>query len=226
MLLTPALCALWSGCAKTLERWPICPQIFLKSAALSGHELHAQTSRLLAANIFEHQPLPDGIAALPFEPAAAPDRIDIASIRASLPAEPPCPRKPTRQTCDLALERLYGLGILDGREMRHHASLAPWGLLRQWRLDRTTRCGRFNHRMEGLMTSYGRGLCLEDAQASLAMEIVERYSSFADIRDMRISGSRDEGEVRMAPSVNWARMRWIRMPCVWKRRTRTSPCTG
>ena len=199
VLLTPALSALWQQMREDAEALAdLPPQIFLKSAALPGHELHAQTSRLLAENIFEHRPLPAGIADLPLEPAAEPVRIDIASIQASLPAEPPCPRRPTRQTCDLALERLYGLGILDGREMRHHASLAPWGLLRQWRLDRTTRCGRFNHRLEGLMTSYGRGLCLEDAQASLAMEIVERYSSFADIRDMRISGSRDESELRRA----------------------------
>lgn len=48
------------------------------------------------------------------------------------------------------------------------------------------------------MTSYGRGLRLEDARASLAMEIVERYSSFADIRDMRVSGSRDGGTIRVA----------------------------
>ena len=93
---------------------------------------------------------------------------DPGRIRTGLPTLPPHPRRPADETRALAEERLYGLGVLDGPEMRHHASLAPWGLLRRWRLDRTTRCGAFNHRLEGLMTSYGRGLCLEDAQASLA----------------------------------------------------------
>jgi len=70
-------------------------------------------------------------------------------------------------------------------------------VLQRWRLDRTTRCGSFIHRLEGPMTSYGRGLCVEDAQASLAMEIVERYSSFADLREQRISGSQDEDEIQV-----------------------------
>ncbi len=198
-LLTPTLGALWKKLhADAGALAGLSPQIFLNSAALPDHELHAQASSLLAANIFEHRALPADIATLPMESAAEPDRIDLAALRASLPAEPPRPRKPAAQTYALAMERLYGMGILDGPEMRHHASLAPWGLLRRWRLDRTTRCGAFTHRLEGLMTSYGRGLCLEDAQASLAMEIVERYSSFADIRDLRISGSQDDGEIRTA----------------------------
>ncbi|HCU69418.1 MAG TPA: hypothetical protein DGF30_09395, partial [Desulfomicrobium sp.] len=64
---------------------------------------------------------------------------------------------------------------------------------------RATRCGAFDHRLQGLMTSYGRGLTMDDARVSLAMEIVERYSSFADIRDMRVSGSQDGGEIQVAP---------------------------
>ena len=199
VLLTPALVTLWEemrAVAGVLAG--LTPQIFLHSAALPDHELHAQASGLLAANIFEHRALPADIAALPIESVAEPERIDLATMRSSLPAEPPRPRKPAHETSALAMERLYGLGILDGPQMRHHASLAPWGLLRRWRLDRATRCGAFNHRLEGLMTSYGRGLCLEDAQASLSMEIVERYSSFADIRNLCISGSQDDGEIRVA----------------------------
>jgi ribosomal protein S12 methylthiotransferase accessory factor YcaO len=48
------------------------------------------------------------------------------------------------------------------------------------------------------MTSYGRGLHLEAARVSLAMEIVERISSFADIRDSRIAGRIHGGEIRTA----------------------------
>jgi len=198
VLLTPALSDLWSTLKAQLDELAeLTPQLFLTSATLPDHDLHAQASLALAANIFEHQPLSRSLPA-PFEPALGREASDLARIAAALPGLPPCPRRPAEQTHALAMERLYGLGILDGPEMRHHASLAPWGLLRRWRLDRTVRCGNFDQRLEGLMTSYGRGLCMEDARVSLAMEIVERYSSFADIRDMRISGSQNGGEIIVA----------------------------
>jgi ribosomal protein S12 methylthiotransferase accessory factor YcaO len=196
VLLAPAHSELWER-MRTQARANLTPQLFLTSASLHDHDLHARASRLLAANIFEHKPLPGDIGALPLEPAPEQVALGPDGIKAALAPLPPCPRRPAKQTYALAMVRLYGLGILDGQQMRHHASLAPWGVLQRWRLDRTTRCGSFNHRLEGLMTSYGRGLCLEDAQASLAMEIVERYSSFADIRDRRISGSQDEDEIRV-----------------------------
>jgi ribosomal protein S12 methylthiotransferase accessory factor len=229
-LLTPALSDLREEMRAEADALKgLSPQIFLASAALPDHDLHARTSRMLAANIFEHSPLPDDVASLlPLEAASDPAAVDAAAFRAALPPMPKCPRKPAQDTYALAMERLYGLGILDGPEMRHHASLAPWGLLRRWRLDRVTRCGRFDHRLEGLMTSYGRGLCLEDARASLAMEIVERYSSFADIRDMRVSGSQEGGDHPQSGfQTNWgATGPWTRTPCAWRFPTRISPCTG
>ncbi len=200
VLLTPALASLWPTLRGALEELEArTPQLFLASAALPDHDLHARMSRLLCANIFEHAPLPADLDAEAFEAAGDMPPADPARIRADLSLPDPCPRRPAEATRALAEERLYGLGVLDGPEMRHHASLSPWGLLRRWRLDRATRCGAFDHRLQGLMTSYGRGLRLEDARASLAMEIVERYSSFADIRDMRVSGSQDGGEIRVAP---------------------------
>ena len=199
VLLTPALSDLLPGMQAAIDELKdLTPQIFLASAALPDHGLHARASRLLAANVFEHAPLPADLPDDAFEAAPDVPATDPARIRAALDLPAPCPRRPAEATRVLAEERLFGLGILDGPEMRHHASLAPWGLLRRWRLDRVTRCGAFDHRLRGLMTSYGRGLRLEDARASLAMEIVERYSSFADIRGMRVSGSRDGGDIRVA----------------------------
>lgn len=196
-LLTPTLAPLWeklrSEAAALAEH---SPQIFLASAASPDHAAHAAASQALAKNIFEHAPLPATLPAPP-NPEACPPRIDPAQLRANLPAQPTCSRRPAKETHALAMERLYGLAFLDGPEMRHHASLAPWGLLRRWRLDRTTRQGTFDFRLDGIMTSYGRGLTLDDARASLAMEIVERYSSFADIRGGRVSGSRDGGEIHI-----------------------------
>jgi len=196
VLLTPSLERLQQKLEPQIaDLAPRTPQLFLASAALPDHGTHERVSLVLAANIFEHRPLPDSLAGEALDAAPRTDHPAPDELRAGLSLPAPCPRKPAEETCALATERLYGLGVLDGREMRHHASLAPWGLLRRWRLDRTTRCGAFDYRLEGLMTSYGRGLRLEDARVSLAMEIVERYSSFADIRDMRVSGSSEGGEI-------------------------------
>jgi ribosomal protein S12 methylthiotransferase accessory factor YcaO len=199
VLLTPSLRELWPKIRPALDGLKVStPQLFLASAALPDHDLHARASRLLAANIFDHAPLPSDPADDAFDAAPEAPAADPARIRASLELPAPCPRRPAEATRALAEERLYGLGVLDGPEMRHHASLAPWGLLRRWRLDRAVRCGAFDHRLQGVMTSYGRGLTMDEARVSLAMEIVERYSSFADIRDMRVSGSQDGGEIRVA----------------------------
>lgn len=199
-LLAPALRGLWAELASHAAALADHgPQIFLGSASSPDHATHAVISRALAKNIFEHAPLP---AALP-DPGPGPARSNPAQLRANRPLLAPCPRRPAAETHALAMERLYGLAILDGPEMRHHASLAPWGLLRRWRLDRTTRHGRVNFRLDGIMTSYGRGTTRDEARASLAMEIVERYSSFADIRDGRVSGSGQGGELRVG---RWSEM--------------------
>lgn len=199
VLLTPGLRDLWPDMHSAMVGLTgRTPQLFLASAALPDHDLHAHASRLLAANIFEHAPLPAELADSAFVAAPEAPAADPARIRAALELPAPCPRRPAEATRALAEERLYGLGVLDGPEMRHHASLAPWGLLRRWRLDRAVRCGAFDHRLQGVMTSYGRGLTMDEARVSLAMEIVERYSSFADIRDMRVSGSQDGEKIRVA----------------------------
>lgn len=198
-VIAPALSPLWAELrshAPTLKN--LSPQLFLASAILPDHDAHAQASLLLSANIFEHQELPKSLAENPDTNARTRKHTDPSALARTLPTHPPCPRKPAAQTQTMAMERLYGLGIVEGPEMRHHASLAPCGLLRRWRLDRTVQCNGFNFRLDGVMTSYGRGLCLDDARASLSMEIVERYSSFADIRDMKISGSMEGGDVQLA----------------------------
>jgi len=192
-MLTPALSDLWHELESRLPQLAQeSAQPFLQSRLLPDHAAHSAWSLALARNIFEHVPLAElNLTSLPAPAWDIPaiHASSVADILHSLPIAPLCPRRPTTETYQLAQERLYGLGILIGPEMRHEASMSPWGLLRQWRLDRTVCSGKVSFRIEGDMTSYGRGLNLADARASLAMEIVERYSSFADIRNGKISGT-------------------------------------
>ncbi|GAB1409591.1 YcaO-like family protein [Desulfovibrionales bacterium] len=199
LLLTPAHAPLrhelWPDKHEVQSLAQTSPQLFLRATLVPDHANHALASAALRPTILGHHLIQqDRLPALP-DPGPDPSQVDIASLRANLTCDPPCPRRPARETYALAMERLYGLGIFESPEMRHQASLSPWGLLRRWKLDRTVRCGPCAYRVQGVLTGYGRGLHLEDARASLAMEIVERYSSFADIREQRISGNQANPEL-------------------------------
>ena len=86
-----------------------------------------------------------------------------------------------RKTYLRALAKLESVGIVEGDEMRHTASLSPIALLRKWRFSVTVRHRRLHYRLSGTQTAYGRGLHLETARAACAMEMIERSSSFAGI---------------------------------------------
>lgn len=128
-MLTPALSDLWQ------ELEPNLPQLaqeskqpFLQSCLLPDHAAHSAWSLALARNIFEHVPLAElNLTSLPVPACDMPTihTSQVADILHSLPAAPLCPRRPTAETYQLAQERLYGLGILVGPEMRHQASMSP-----------------------------------------------------------------------------------------------------
>jgi len=70
--------------------------------------------------------------------------------------------------------------------MRHESSLSPVALLRRWQVQVQVRQDRHRFHFSGLQTSYGKGVSLERARASCAMEIVERCSSFTSVADGRL----------------------------------------
>ena len=149
-------------------------------------------SRHYAANILEHQPLPD-IREHPLPPAllalaAQPDSAgpSLAALRADFAAPPAEPRPSAIETAALALERLMDADCLAGPELRHVASLSPIALLRRWPLQLDTDNGRLHFSLEGESVSWGRGLSLADARVSCVMEMVERISAYASVRDMAL----------------------------------------
>lgn len=145
-------------------------------------------------NIHDHKmlPLPDVAEDfdLPmlYEPHTE-EFVTAAAIREDLlqtPYSNPWSRPPAQETTDLALSRLDKTPLFADVEMRHIASLSPIALLRRWNIDLNVQNGSLDYTLQGLATSYGRGLALADARAGLTMEVVERSSSFVSFGDNHV----------------------------------------
>ncbi len=165
------------------------PFLYLKSARLKDQPLHRKWIRIFRDNIQHHLPLPSPVELdipFPFSPekieGLAGAAVTLNDLHSSVGTGPPSEDPPpAEEICRMAQERLAQAGVQLGQEMRHVASLSPIALLREWHLDRQVDNGRHHYRFSGKQTAYGRGLDLEKARAACTMEIVERYSSFADI---------------------------------------------
>lgn len=171
------------------------PLISLRAVAQPDYESHWQWAQLFTANLGDHRILPSPEEAprpFPYLPEEVADtggvyitQISLADLDDTAPAlQPPSPA----ETAELALEKLKSLELLEGGEMRHESSLSPYALLHKWRLRLQVDCGRHHYHLSGPQTAYGRGLTLDAARASYAMEIVERCSSFASIDRHGVTG--------------------------------------
>lgn len=170
------------------------PQIFLSSQQRPHHDSQQQWTRIFAENLLGHRPLPDpaqtGLPAC-YDPAMLPPgpAVDVKTLWTAMPEvreQTPAPSPET--TAATALARLEHLKLLADIEMRHVASLSPIALLRKWHLKTRVRNGKLEFTFSGIQTSYGRGLSLDAARASYAMEIVERCSAFASFEADRVRG--------------------------------------
>lgn len=174
------------------------PLPYLRWSLRDDKDLHMAWSRAFAANIIGHHKLPHpeeedlpplyGPADMPGIPEGTPALAELRRDMLRRPA-PPQDRPPTQETAARALAALVDNGVVAGVEMRHEASLSPVALLRGWRLDATVRCGALDYTLRGEAATYGRGLCVADARASYAMEMVERASAYASVEDGRIIGT-------------------------------------
>ncbi len=180
----------------------VTPLVTLRALSWPGQAVHQEWNRLLAENLSHHRLLPDPDRAprpFPYEPGevADPGGVYITRIVSARPEDTvvTVPKPSAEQTAATALEKLEALDLLEGSEMRHEASLSPYGLLHKWRLDVAVDCGRHHYRLAGMQTAYGRGLTLDNARASYAMEIVERCSSFAAIGRDRVLGYHQEHRI-------------------------------
>jgi len=173
------------------------PLVHLRCVLEPNRRLHSQWIRLFRENIISHKDLPSldesglppicsgecrpivtkGLAITDIHPHHISGRADSSSFSAE-------------KTTETALERLASAGVFLEQEMRHQSSLSPIALLRKWQFKTAIENGRHQFTLSGTQTSYGKGLTLEDARASLSMEIVERYASFASVSKNEVVGTR------------------------------------
>ncbi|MBU1230313.1 MAG: YcaO-like family protein [Proteobacteria bacterium] len=171
------------------------PAVHIRSYLLPDQPLHNAWSMRMQMNIVALEPLaapeemglqaPYALAELP--PAAA-VTAEQTRLRLSAVLPPPKARRPAPETSAHALAKLAEKNVFIGQEMAHKASLSPIALLRMWLVELSVTSGGMSYSLSGMQTSYGRGLEIEGARASYAMEVAERVSSYASIGRRGVMG--------------------------------------
>lgn len=177
------------------------PLVDIPSALMANRRLHTGWIKIFRENMTNHTPLPspDRTGLPPICHGECMVRQEqtvtivdmISTMIKSKKDEKPLEsgqQFSLEQTAQTALERLNGAGVKIEQEMRHESSLSPFALLRRWSFSTWTDNLRNRFTLSGPQTSYGRGLTLEHARASLSMEIVERCSAFASISQRGVEG--------------------------------------
>jgi len=161
------------------------PAIHIRSRTLADQSLHKQWIDLFGDNIYSLAPLPAPSDApeAPFEVEDKTPAYSAELARKELNDELPEPkaRQPLQKTIDHAFGVLDKADAFLGPTMDHKASLSPIAVLRHWMVNTRSTNGSLSNSLEGIQTSYGRGLAQANADASCCMEMAERYSSYASI---------------------------------------------
>jgi len=174
------------------------PSIHIRSYQLKEQTLHRQWIQIFRNNIFHHAPLPapqKENTKSPFPaPATTVEPTTVHEIRKRLSGNlPPAkPRQPLEETIAHALDALGKVDAFLGPAMAHKAALSPVARLRHWTFNIRIANGRHNNTLQGMQISYGRGLTEQQATASYAMEMAERYSSYASIGSQGVIGCKKD----------------------------------
>ena len=162
------------------------PLPLIPASLIADRDEHRQWLRLVEDNIVRPDPLPRSIArglprvvapALPASDATA-ATLFAQRFAAGLPAPAALPT--AEEVFRHAFARLSSLpDVFNDVEQRHTASLSPIALMRRWNMAVRVQNGGLDYELEGVQISYGKGLTLDAARASLYMEIAERVSSYA-----------------------------------------------
>jgi ribosomal protein S12 methylthiotransferase accessory factor len=97
-----------------------------------------------------------------------------------------------KETLDKILNNLVVQDLLLGDAIRVEWSVSPYAFIRRWKADIEVSVGMNNWILEGTLREYGKGLTEDEAKASALMEIIERYSAFANFCNDQSIGYKKE----------------------------------
>ena len=171
------------------------PLINIRSALRPNRRLHNGWIKIFKKNMVLHNPLPSieqtGLPPICQGECAVkqPKGYEIKDIHKIYCKNEQSPTMISlKDTAEKAMKCLKNSGIELEKEMRHQSSLSPFALLRKWHLKTSVHNKKNIFSITGTQTSYGKGLSLEQARASLSMEIVERCSAFGNFSSKGAKG--------------------------------------
>ncbi len=97
-----------------------------------------------------------------------------------------------RRTIEKILNNPVAKDLLIQDEIKVEWSVSPYAFIRRWKLNLNVSVGRNKWVLKGILREFGKGLTEDEARASCLMEIIERYSAFADFRDDQSIGYKKE----------------------------------
>ena len=163
------------------------PLVYGRFIAENGSAVHPWAA-MLSENANHLVELPFYAEAPALDPEPGPtgpsEELPVGEMAAEIRrTQPFLERVRASETASIAKAKLEMAGVFVDGEMRHQASLSPIALLRKWKVKRHIASGPLDYTLTGEQTSYGKGLSVVDARASLYMEIAERHSSYASIEN-------------------------------------------
>ncbi len=163
------------------------PLVDLAQERFADMDLHRRWSSIFARNLFYHAeiPPPGSCPPLPYtreeiERSTA-TFVPVTRFIREGRQQQASDQRSSQQASRRAKEALAAAGVQLGQQMLHQNSLAPVGLVRDWRIEVAIKNGSLDYSLSGMQTSFGRGMVFDTAQAGLLMEICERCSSWAAI---------------------------------------------
>jgi ribosomal protein S12 methylthiotransferase accessory factor len=88
-----------------------------------------------------------------------------------------------KETIDKILNNPIIQNLLLDDDIKVEWSVSPHAFIRRWKVNIEVSVGRNNWILDGILREYGKGLTEDEARASTLMEIIERYSAFANFYD-------------------------------------------
>ncbi|MEW6571326.1 MAG: YcaO-like family protein [Nitrospirota bacterium] len=97
-----------------------------------------------------------------------------------------------KETIDRILDNPLIRNLLLEDEIKVEWSVSPYAFIRRWKVNIEVSVGRNNWILKGALREYGKGLTEDEARASVLMEIIERYSAFANFYNDQSTGYKKE----------------------------------